>query len=152
MWRQVLSIRLYTGPAYQPINEFLRQLAVLRGAYRTDVARSPTRTFAATIGHLCRAIRKLAAIATPEEANTPLYRGVRGELPNHTWVADSSGIVCVVDTAFMSTSTQRQTPIHYMGRGGKNVLWELRAKSESDVAFHCGASVGALSQFAAEKE
>lgn len=142
---------LYTGPAYQPLNEFLRQLSVLRGPYRTDVARSPTRSFSATIGHLCRAIRKLAAVATPEEATMPLYRGVRGELPASTWVPDSSGLYCVVDTAFMSTSTARSAPIHYMG-DSNNVLWELRPRLESDVAYHYGASVESLSQFAAEKE
>ena len=81
-------------------------------------------TFVATVGHLCHAIRKLAAVATKEEASRPLYRGVRGVLPKGFWVPDK-GMVCALDTAFMSTSANRQTPIHYMGDGPNNVLWEL---------------------------
>ena len=57
----VLAVRLYSGPAYQPINTFLRAVSQLKGAFRDRVAKDPALTFAATVGHLCRAIRKLAA-------------------------------------------------------------------------------------------
>ena len=67
---------LYSGPAYQLINGFLRQVARLDGAHRVALALMLS-AFTATVGHVCRAIRKLAAIATPEEAAAPLYRGVR---------------------------------------------------------------------------
>ena len=100
---------------------------------------------------LCRAIRKLAAVATREEATSPLYRGVRGELARGFWLKDSMGMVCATDTAFMSTSRNRSTPIHYMG-GDDNVLWELEPREESDSAYHCGADISMLSQFAAEQE
>ena len=70
----------------------------------------------------------------------PLYRGVRGELPNSFWVADEQGLVCATDTAFMSTSRNRKTPIEYMG-GGTNVLWELEPKVEDDTAYHNGAGL-----------
>ena len=144
-------MRLYSGPAYQLINGFLRQVARLDGAHRVALARSLALSFAATVGHVCRAIRKLAAIATPEEAAAPLYRGVRGELPNSFWVADEQGLVCATDTAFMSTSRNRKTPIEYMG-GGTNVLWELEPKVEDDTAYHNGAPISMLSQFAEEDE
>eukprot|EP00932_Pfiesteria_piscicida_P016026 SRR837773.2970.p1 GENE.SRR837773.2970~~SRR837773.2970.p1 ORF type:complete len:144 (+),score=34.54 SRR837773.2970:58-432(+) len=39
---EVLSVRLYSGPAYQPLNEFLRQVGNLTGLYRSRVARIPT--------------------------------------------------------------------------------------------------------------
>jgi len=150
---EVLAIRLYTGPCYEVLNDFLRQVSRLHGDIRRDVIRSPMRTFAATIGHICTAIRKLAAIMTAEEASRPLFRGIRGELPRGTWATDENGLVCVVDTAFMSTSRNRHTPIHYMGGGGApNVLWKLQTQRESHIAFHCGADVSMLSQFAAEDE
>ena len=76
---EVLAVRLYSGPAYDPINGFLRQVAGLSGRYREAIARHAEVTFTATIGHLCRAVRKLAAVATHEEAAQPLWRGVRGE-------------------------------------------------------------------------
>ncbi len=180
---EVIAVRLYSGPSYQPLNDFLRQartptsravvttphsalgapagppaasrrwsqVASLRGQIRLDTVRSPLLTFSATIGHICSAIRKLAAVTDPTEADSPLYRGIRGELPRSTWLPNSNGLVCVVDTAFMSTSKNRRTPIEYMG-GGSNVLWELQPRSESDVAFHRGADIKMLSQFAHEDE
>ena len=80
-----------------------------------------------------------------------LYRGVRGELPRGFWLKDSLNMVCATDTAFMSTSRNRETPISYMA-DDVNVLWELEARPESDSAYHCGADISLLSQFAQEKE
>ena len=149
---EVLSVRLYSGPAYQPINVFLRQVSSLSGAQRRSQVQDTSSTFAATVGHLVSAIRKLAAVATREEASGPLYRGVRGELPSTFWQRDDAGMVCATDAAFMSTSRNRGTPIHYMG-GDDNVLWELEPCEEpTDSAYHCGADISLLSQFSAEQE
>ena len=148
---EVLAIRLYTGPAYQPINGFLRQIANVSGEHRTRLARDVRLTYASTVRHICDGIRKLAAVATAEELAAPLYRGVRGELPNAFWFPDEQGMVIATDAAFMSTSVARETPLHYMG-GEKNVLWELRPGPQTDEAFHRGADVAMLSQFAAERE
>ena len=66
---------------------------------------------------------------------------------------DATDLVCAVDTAFMSTSRQRKTPIEYMDSGGApNVLWELKPRAESDTAYHHGADISMLSQFAGEAE
>ena len=86
---QVLAVRLYTGPAYQPINNFLRQIAGLTGAHRREMARHPGLTFSATVGHLCNAIRKLAAVAKHDDTRTTLWRAVRGELPRSFWTQES---------------------------------------------------------------
>ena len=148
---EVIAVRMYTGPAFQPINAFLRDVGQLQGVHRMRLAQDPASTFAATTWHLCTAIRKLAAVASPAEASQPLFRGIRGELPRAFWVPDEQGMVCAVDMGFLSTSRNRSTPIEFMG-GGKNVLWELRPKPQSDAAFHCGADVKMLSQFAEEDE
>ena len=58
------------------------------------LATHPEATYTATVSHLCRAIRKLSAITLPEEAELPLYRGVRGELPDSFWVRGELGMVC----------------------------------------------------------
>ena len=123
----------------------------LTGEIRIKLAKHPGLTFAATVGHLCGAIRKLAAVATDDEAIQPLARGVRGELPRSFWLPDEQGMVCAVEMGFMSTSRNRQTPIHYMGPG-QNVLWDMQPEPQSDVAFHCGADISMLSQFAGEDE
>ena len=97
-------------------------------------------------------MRKLAAVATPSEVEAPLYRGVRGELPKGFWLPDDQGLVCATDTAFMSTSRNRQTPVGFMTEGGPNLLWQLQPKKESDAAFHRGAGISMLSQFSEEEE
>ena len=148
---RVLAVRLYSGPGYQPVNEFLRQVARLSGDYRRELVQHPGLTLGATVLHLVSAIRKLSAVATDEEARAPLWRGVRGTLPVDFWQPDATGIVCAVDMAFMSTSRNKQTPIEYMGEG-ENVLWALRPSRESDTGFHCGADISMLSQFAHEQE
>jgi hypothetical protein len=53
---EVYAVRLYTGPAYQPINTFLRQIASLTSNFRNQVAQHPGLTYAATVGHMhvCR--------------------------------------------------------------------------------------------------
>lgn len=76
---EVLAVRLYSGPAYQPINSYLRQVAALQGRHRAALASDPALTFAQTCRHLAAAVRKLAAVATADEVAAPLWRGVRGE-------------------------------------------------------------------------
>ena len=150
---ETLSVRLYSGPAFQPINTFLRQIATLSGEYREAILRHAELTFCATVTHLVSAIRKLAAVSTEEEARGPLYRGVRGELPRGFWMEDEHGAVSATDTAFMSTSRNSSTPIAYLGDGGMpNVLWVLKPSLESEEGYHCGADISLLSQFAHEDE
>ena len=134
------------------INGFLRDISGVNQALRMHMVEHPRLTYVATVGHLCSVIRKLAAIATPEEASAPLWRGVRGTLPDSFWSADERGIICAVDMAFMSTSRARQAPIDYMSEDGENVMWALHPEVESDTAYHFGADVSTLSQFGAEAE
>ena len=77
---------------------------------------------------------------------------MRGELPKGFWLPDDQGLVCATDTAFMSTSRNRQTPVGFMTEGGPNLLWQLQPKKESDAAFHRGADISMLSQFSEEEE
>ena len=177
---EVIAVRLYTGPGYAPINGWLREVANLpeeptggqarwgawseeraemsAGEARRHAALDPRSSMGATVGHLVSAVRKIAAANTPEENERKLYRGLEGALPGRLWLPDDLGIVCVTDTAFMSTSLEEATSIFYLtkphaGRTrGVGLLWELQAGSEDDTAFHCGADVSLLSQFGVEKE
>lgn len=148
---EVLAVRLFSGPAYQPINMFLRQISKLTGEYRTAMSAHARLTFAATVGHLVKAIRKLAAVASAEETSRLVFRGMRGELPKGFWVPDATGVVCAVDASFMSVSKFRGAPIAYMGPG-PNVLWAIHQSPQSDAGYHSGADISMLSQFANEEE
>ena len=54
-------MRLYSGPAYQPINDYLRQVGRLSGRMRLKLGHHIGATFAATVAHLSRAVRKLVS-------------------------------------------------------------------------------------------
>jgi hypothetical protein len=84
-------------------------------------------------------------------AKLPSIYLISGELPKDFWLADEFEMLCATDTAFMSTSKNRDTPIEYMGEG-RNVLWALRPHEQSDSGYHCGADVSDLSQFGSEQE
>lgn len=149
----MLAIRLYSGPAYQPINAFLRNVSKVHGQFREQLARHASLTFAATTRHIINGIRKLSAVATPEEASAPLWRGVRGELPRSFWLPDETGTIVATETAFMSTSAERETAVRYMaGEGASNLLWCLHCGPESDTGYHRGADITLLSQFSDEQE
>ena len=151
---EVLSVRIYTGPGYQPLNGWLRKTAQLTTTEeRRAAALDMQTTFGATAGHVISAIRKIAAANLPEENVRPLFRGLKGQLPASFWLPDAKGIVCACDVAFKSTSLGRATPIHYMAQPpSQNLLWEIQAGVEDDVGYHCGAEVAFLSQFAGERE
>lgn len=173
---EVIAIRLYTGPGYQPINGWLREVAMLGqsppawfvprwgawssqrakmdpSAARRDAALDAASSFGVTVGALTSAIRKLAAVNTAAENRRTLYRGLKGTLQGSFWLPDELGIVCATDAAFMSTSLGESTPIHYMdAEQMPNVLWELRAREGDDLGLHCGAEVAMFSQFEAERE
>ena len=71
---EVLAIRLYTGPAYQPINDFLREVSKLGPEWRRQLARSHHFTYTATVCHLCDGLRKLVSVGT--EVSTGYLRVV----------------------------------------------------------------------------
>ena len=77
---EVLAIRLYSGPAFAPINIFLRQLGKLSGIFKTELARHAGITFIHTTKHIMAGIRKLSAIMMDHEMDGFLYRGVRGQV------------------------------------------------------------------------
>jgi hypothetical protein len=150
---EVLAIRLYSGPGFQPINTFLRNVSKLDGQFREQLARHASLTFVATTRHVINGIRKLSAVSTTEEAGICLWRGARGELPKTFWLADEIGTIVATETAFMSTSAERETALHYMaGSGASNLLWCLKCGPENDAGYHQGANISLLSQFAGEKE
>mmetsp|Transcript_65874 Transcript_65874/g.77401 ORF Transcript_65874/g.77401 Transcript_65874/m.77401 type:complete len:690 (+) Transcript_65874:98-2167(+) len=147
---EVLAVRIYSGPAYQVINNFLRQVSTLDGDFRSEIVQHAELTMAATIGHIINAIRKLSAIVNDEELKAPLYRCIRGELPRIFWLTDEFNMLCATDGGFFSTS--RCQLENYMELGDHNVMWNVLPSAEMDDAHHYGADISILSQFAAESE
>ena len=84
---ETLSVRLYTGPAYQPINTWLRRVGQLESSdERRAAALDPSTSYGATVGQLVAALRKLAVANTREENERTLYRGLKGRLPASFWL------------------------------------------------------------------
>jgi hypothetical protein len=144
---EVIAVRLYTGPAFIPINRFLREVAKLSPSWRRNIAQNPTCTYAATVNWLISAIRKLS-ILTPVRK---VFRGVKSKLPPTFQNRDEVGMVSVVDFGFMSTSLDEDVAISYMSAIKPNVLWEISCMNQGD-CYHNGADVSFLSQYPHEKE
>jgi hypothetical protein len=168
---EVLAIRLYTGPCYQPINNFLREVSKLGPDWRHQLAVSHQHTYTATVRHLCNGLRKLVRVGT--DVSTPnvmpveimhvltttvfffqfgdVYRCVRGELPESFWLCDKFGVITATDFGFSSTSLDRIVSESFLGTAA-GVLWKIECSDESEEGFHSAADVSLLSQFPEEKE
>jgi len=121
-------------------------------------------TYAATTRNIVSAIRKLSKVGHPDlKDGSYLFRGLSGKLQDEFWTKDNIG-VCATDLGFMSTSLNDKTPVDYMRVAEDNeeiegtedafanVLWKLQIKAEGDDAYHCGAVISELSQYAGEQE
>ena len=155
---EVISVRLYSGPGYQRINNaFLRALGnqpIQR--WRQRLSQLPSFSYSATVTHLASAITKLSVLSTFEadEAEKRLYRGVSGKLDASFFEPDAQGLIAAVDAGMMSTSDARATPIHYI-KGGLGVLFVLHCSEGTDAATgatHIGAVLTPLSQYPGETE
>ena len=81
----------------------------------------------------------------------PLFRCLRGELPPAFWTPDAQNMVCATDPAFMSCSPELQAT--YMDPDGPNLVWKLLSQcAQSNEAYHIGADISFISQFAGEAE
>jgi hypothetical protein len=77
-WEEVASICLYTGPAYVPLNNFLREVGD-EGAgpnWRKKLPHMHQLSYSSTVGFLISGLRKLVRVN--DEAKTTVYRGFRG--------------------------------------------------------------------------
>jgi hypothetical protein len=109
---EVLAVRLYTGPAFQPLNQWLRNVGKLDPSLRRAMATDVSLTYAATTKHLVSAIRKIARVphsATKE--GSFLYRGIAGVLPGSFWRKDEAGFVCATDLGFMRYPRRARTSL-----------------------------------------
>ena len=171
---EVAAARLYTGPAFEKLNGFMRLVGQVKERHwRARLAQLRGFTYSSTVHHLMNAIRKLTQIAALEQqqqqqevahggaggggggrqaaAAVTLYRGVRGVLPASFF---EPGFVTAVDYGFTSTSAVRAVPIGFMSPDEYNVLWVMHCSSGADSAgqLRDGAVLQPLSQFPGEAE
>jgi hypothetical protein len=91
---QIIALRLYTGPAYVPINVFLREVAKLGPDWRRKVARWHRTTYAATVSHLYSALRKLVRVN--QQTKLTVYRGEARPPPTHTHTRNTFVTLCLL--------------------------------------------------------
>ena len=109
---EVLAVRLYTGPAFQPLNQWLRNVGKLDPSLRRAMATDVSLTYAATTKHLVSAIRKIARVPHPDTvAGSYLFRGIAGVLPGSFWRKDEAGFVCATDLGFMRYPQRARTSL-----------------------------------------
>jgi hypothetical protein len=137
---EVIAIRLYTGPAYQPLNNFLREVNKVGADWRKKLSRFHQLTYASTVLHLTNGIRKLVRVNNDFSTT---FRALRGELSQAFWLKDEFGMVTATEFAFMSTTPSKEVCVSYMGEA-QNVLWEIHCSRESSEGFHNGADVSRI--------
>ena len=150
---ECLALRLFSGPAHRPINDFVRSVSLATSEQRWELVRHAGHTFAATVHAICGAIRKLADVSSPEDLQAPIYIAMRGEPPRDFWsLPHERARVSTVTTAFVSVSRERSASVARMQSEGGNLLWELHQMVPGDACCQCAADVSLLSQFPEEGE
>ena len=149
-----------TGPGYQPLNNFLREISRAGDEWRKKHSQNRGLTYSSTVLHITNGLRKLVRFNTfggsdgsdGSDGSENVFRAVRGELPKAFWLLDDHGMVTATDMALMSTSSDDNVCKHFMDVKQLNLLWEIKCSAESSTGFHSGADVSAVSQYAGEKE
>jgi hypothetical protein len=149
--QEVVAIRLYTGPGYTPINNFLREIAKLGAVWRKQLSHMPALTYSSTVGHLINGLRKIVRFNSQAQFCS-VFRAVRGELPETFWLKNGHGKVDPTDFAFISTSVDEAVCKEFMDLTQLNVLFEMQCTSENYDGFNSGADLSLLSQWPMEKE
>jgi len=108
---EVIALRLYTSPAYQPLQHFLRSF---KSEDTKAEALKDENTWAQTIRHMTTGFEKLAKIEGARfsqveddveyEEPPMVYRGMRGILPDEFFTPDDKGMVNYLEYGFSSTS------------------------------------------------
>ena len=133
---EVIGGRLYTGPMFAKYNDLLRGF----GPNSTGTNRYVTSTH--VINSCIVKTSKLTKAQT-------VYRGIAGgRLPQAFWRPDEYGIRGGVESAFMSTTYNRDVAMHYASKPGQpNIVFEMQMGMVDR-----GCELDWLSQYPHEKE
>jgi len=101
---EVRALRFYTGPAYKPINGFLRALQDERARHTTL---DEENTWASTVRNICQAFFKLSKSGECSQAKET-FRGINGRLPDNFFVNDDKGMVSYMEFGLSSTSCDEE--------------------------------------------
>ena len=170
---EVAAGRLYTGPAFTPLNNFLRLVGgVDSREWRAQFAQQAQSTYSSTAFHLVNLIRKgskIASLKRRQEIRRAtgagnedtceellLYRSLGGKLPDSFFVPDVQGMICAVDTGFSSASKVRAESVKFMKSNANQpcVLWVLHCAHEANSAgqLQIGHELTDISQFPGQAE
>ena len=113
-------------------------------AIRTNSDRpTPQNLYSTSILVLQSAVLKLAA-KTKVPVMRKVYRGIGMKLGDEWFEPNKRGVICGVELAFMSTTTNMEIALDYSGVGKSEVGFMF----EFDVgAVDCGAQLDTLSQY-----
>jgi NLR family CARD domain-containing protein 3 len=138
---EVVAVRLYTGPMYLWYN------AALRGFPADLHAKLEGNRYETTVFCIISGIIKLSKL-TEVPVDRRLYRGFGGMvLPDAFW-GSKDGFRGVVETCFMSTTTDRREAMQYSGKDGmRSTVFEILA-GRVDI----GADLSWVSQYPSTRE
>ena len=143
---ELIGCRMYTGPVFVKYNSVLRGLQSSIAFFKNDFLRlCKGNKYTTTLHVINSAVVKLSKLTFAKK----VYRGVSGgRLPKNFRLANDYGVRGGIDTAFMSTTTDREVAMHYAAsRGGPGVVYEMKQGM-----IDRGADIGWLSQYSHERE
>eukprot|EP00443_Scrippsiella_acuminata_P103134 CAMPEP_0115606844 /NCGR_PEP_ID=MMETSP0272-20121206/18200_1 /TAXON_ID=71861 /ORGANISM="Scrippsiella trochoidea, Strain CCMP3099" /LENGTH=284 /DNA_ID=CAMNT_0003042505 /DNA_START=64 /DNA_END=919 /DNA_ORIENTATION=- len=151
----ITALRAYTGPAYRPLNEFLRELGkarMLGEDSATAQLLAPDKTWAATAVALDSAFTKLLK-AAEVSGSEELLRGVKGKLPTEFYIPDERGMIVMTDHGFVST-TRNPAVAKTFGSDGStpSVLMRLKTRKRDAFGYHSGVDLSWVSENPSENE
>ena len=108
---EVIGMRLYTGPLFVKYNSVLRGLDSAVPFLRDQFEKlCKQNKYTTTLHAINSAIVKLSKLTVA----TKVYRGIKGAtLPEQFWKANKFGVRGGIESAFMSTTTDRDVALSY---------------------------------------
>jgi len=145
---EILALRIYTGPFYVVINQFLRDINQASKKQRS-ILLSKQNTWVSTILHLNAGVRKLASLSQM----FPLtYRGVDKPLKPEFFVPDRRCLISATEFGFMSTSTVKESALEFCRDSTSATLFCVHPRMEDASGYHMGASLSWCSEHPTEDE
>ena len=162
---EVIALRLYTSPCYQPINEFLR---ALKAEESREKFLKDDKTFAQTVRHLTDAFEKLGRIEDSKNSDVTLaddghhkhgeqdlpktWRAINGILPTEFFKPDDKGMISFLEYGFSSTSDDKNVVAAFRDETAFNLTLEVTQIKNEITGCHQGVPLEWLTYYPGENE
>lgn len=145
----LVALRLYTMPAYAPVNTFLRAVCMAEPAARAPML-APDSTWAAFAWAILQGFAALGpglhTGGTPDPM-PDVYRGIDMPLAPEFFIPDERGMMSAMEYAFTSSSLKPGVADGFAATGGAAVKFHIHQCVCDAAGFHSGIELDWISPF-----